>query len=174
MSMRSTVESVRNGKVSLGCVLQTHDNLCEQDLESYLLCSIQDVLVARRDVFYSEKPILLSDLNKIPLIGIQKHSLLHDMYERHFLAHGEKIHIQIELLQMNLMALLAVNGEGVSLLHDFVANKVCEANPQLHILPLVNPLPRKDLILIKRKDYKNPLIHRVIKTILEYFSTIKK
>ncbi|MBR5515248.1 MAG: LysR family transcriptional regulator [Clostridia bacterium] len=125
---------------------------CNPKLSETKLSSLQEVPICSKDFKINEK-ISLGELAKYPIISLGSGSSTHQFYFEEFLKQGCNFSPDIEAATADQIIPLVKYGLGIG----FVPTQFLESESEIRPLILSEPLPTREITLVKKKDHSLPL-----------------
>lgn len=100
------------------------------------------------------KRVHWSDLAELPLIGFARDNALHVLVEQSLAATGVRLRARYEVTSIATAAALVAAGLGVSVLPSYASQ--LHLQQRLHFRPLVDPVVKRDLCLLRLRDRAMP------------------
>ena len=148
-----TINIMRSGKIDFGVVSTPFDR--KKGMEATPVRKIEDVFVAgRRFLPYKNRMLDLHDLEKMPLICLEKNTSTRSYVDSHLASHGVSISPEFELATSDMIVQFALRSLGVgSVVKDFAKEYI--ENGMLFELRFNTMLPKRDFYVIT--DSETPL-----------------
>lgn len=115
------------------------------------LTDFEDIFIANDDFEALKGPsVSLQTLADYPLITMERTTMTRHFLDEFFLSHGLPLEPDIELATTDLIVPMVRGGLGIGIVPDVFAKKAM-ASGEVFRIHLNEPLPRRDICLIKKK-----------------------
>ena len=144
-----TLKSLKEGKIDFGVVSTP---FCADDLWCGKVRSLEDVFVAgRRFIQYKNKTLDLKELERLPLICLEKNTSTRS-YMDHFLAeNGVNLNPEFELATSDMIVQFALRSLGVgSVVRDFAAEDL--ESGKLFELRFNKMIPKRHICVVRGEE----------------------
>ncbi len=116
------------------------------------LASLQEVPICSKSTAI-KSPISLSQLADYPIISLGSGTSTFDFYAQEFLKHNCHFAPDIEAATADQIIPLVKYGLGIG----FVPRQFLETEPDVCTVPLQEPLPPREILMVRKKDHSLPL-----------------
>lgn len=147
--MRGTAAALRSGKIDFGIVTKPVDR--PDDFDVITVGSVRDVFIAgERFSQLKDKEMTLEELSRYPIICLKSGMITRHYTDAIFLEKNIILKPVFEMEMLDIMVPLSEIGLGISLVNDIVA-KAHKASGRVFEVKLTEPLPSRDICIIKNK-----------------------
>ena len=144
------IQTVKNGMADMAIV--STPVALNKTLKSTLLMTFHDILVGSpRFKDLTDKPVRLTDLDNLPMVGLAKETTTYEFYANFFFEHGAKMRPDVEAASLGQMLPMITYGLGIGCLPEGYARESVEQGKVVQI-PLVEEIPHREICLIEAKD----------------------
>lgn len=98
-----------------------------------------------------QQPLTLEDLTAYPLVSLRKGTATYALYQAFFHGHGLSLSADIEAATSSQIIPMVCSDLGIGFVPEHVARSA-QAEGSVHILQLTEPLPKRSVCLLKRRD----------------------
>lgn len=113
----------------------------------------------------AQKPLTLEQLAAYPLVSLRKGTATYELYRTFFQSHGLTMSPDIEAATSNQIIPMVRSDLGIGFVPEHTA-KEAAADGGVHILRLRQPLPKRSICLLKRKDLPLSIAARELEAML--------
>lgn len=148
-----TLDNLRNHKIDFGVVSSPFEE--KSELEITKVREIEDIFVAgRRFIPYKNRMLDLSDLEKMPLIVLEKNTSSRKYMDSYLMENQVKINPEFELATSDMIVQFALRNLGIGcVVKDFAKEQIQEG--KLFELRFNTIIPKRKICIVK--DKKNAM-----------------
>lgn len=148
---QQAITSLKNGLVDLAVVTTPAD--IPPSLSSTAIKRFREVAVCGAAfAFLRDRELSLAELAEYPLVCLGEHSKTYEFYSKLFLERGIPFSLSVEAATADQILPLVLNDLGIGFVPEDYLNG-SEAEKRLYTLKLTEPIPTRDICLIKRTEF---------------------
>ena len=138
----------------------------QRDLVCRTLAEFQDAAVcAGTYAHLAQRTITAAELTEYPLISLGKGTATHQLYTQWFHGHGLVLAPDIEAATADQILPMMRSNLGIGFVPEHTAQKAA-ADGEIYILNIRQPLPRRSICLLKRRDTPLSAAARALETMI--------
>ena len=144
------IELLKNGSVDFS-VVNIPLNKEFPQLEFRDTRAVQDVFIAGNSYIHLKgKELHLKDLEKLPLLVLEKNTITREFFDRMLEGYGVEINPDIELGSIDVLVDMARIGLGIAFVPDFCAKSAVESD--VFVLDIKEEVPQRHMGVVTHKN----------------------
>lgn len=158
------IQAVRNGLVDFAVVATPAQ--VEKPLHQTPIINLRDILIGGPAyAFLAEKPVLLSETAKYPLVCLGENTMTYDFYNNLYRQHQLELKPELEAATIDQILPMIRSDLGIGFLPEILAEEAL-GKKEVFRIPLVEEIPERQICFIENEAYPLSLTAQALKNLI--------